>query len=115
MDLKLADTDFRTPAHIDLLLGAEVFTSILLDGRWTGPQGTPFAINTCFGWVLFGKIQGNHVVDITNLTHEHEMLKNTAGLTRCYAVVLMLLMRKRTTTTHDEGKNIDWLRGNHIL
>ena len=36
-DLKLDDSDFRTPARIDLLLGAEVFTSILHDGWWTGP------------------------------------------------------------------------------
>ena len=41
LDLKLADSDFRTPALIDLMLGAEVFTSILHDGRWTGPRGTP--------------------------------------------------------------------------
>ena len=55
-DLKLADSDFRTPACIDLLLGAEVFMSILCDGWWTGPQGMPSVINTYFGWVLFGKI-----------------------------------------------------------
>ena len=36
-DLKPADPDFRTPARINLLLGAEVFTSMLLDGWWTGP------------------------------------------------------------------------------
>ena len=36
-DLKLADFDFRTPPRIDLLLGAEVITSILYDGRRTGP------------------------------------------------------------------------------
>ena len=41
-DLKLEDSDFRTPARIDLLLGAEVFTSILCDGRRTGPQGSPW-------------------------------------------------------------------------
>ena len=28
-DLMLADSDFRTPAHIDMLLGAEVFTSLV--------------------------------------------------------------------------------------
>ena len=57
-DLKLADSDFRTPARIDLLLGVEVFTSIhvLIDGRWTGPGGMPSALNMCFGWVLFMKI-----------------------------------------------------------
>ena len=36
-DIRLEESDFRTPAHIDLLLGAEVFTSILHDGRQTGP------------------------------------------------------------------------------
>ena len=29
-DLKLADSDFRTIAYIDLLLGTEVFTSIVV-------------------------------------------------------------------------------------
>ena len=37
-DLKLADSNFRTPACIDLLLGNEVFMSLLHDGRQTGPQ-----------------------------------------------------------------------------
>ena len=41
-DLKLADSDFRTPARIDLLLGAEVF----------------------------GKIKGSDAVDVANMTLE---------------------------------------------
>ena len=44
LDLKLAHSEFKTPAHIDLLLGAEVFTSILHDDRRTGPQGMPSAL-----------------------------------------------------------------------
>ena len=36
-DLKLADSDFRIPARIQLPLGAEVFTSILRDGQRNGP------------------------------------------------------------------------------
>ena len=75
IDLKVTDSDFRAPAHIDLLLGAEVFMSILHDGRWTGPQGTPSAFNTYFGWVLFGKIQGNHVVDVANFTLEQDIMR----------------------------------------
>ena len=35
--LKLADLDFKTPACTDLLLGVEVFTSILCDGQQTSP------------------------------------------------------------------------------
>ena len=74
-DLKLADCDFRTPAQIDFPLGAEVFTSILRDGRQTGPRGTPFAINTCLGCrVLFGKIEGSDVVDVAILTLERDIL-----------------------------------------
>ena len=37
VDLELADLHFRTPARIDLLLGAEVFTSIFCNGWWIGP------------------------------------------------------------------------------
>ena len=47
LDLKLADMEFRTPACIGLLLGAEVFTSVLLDGRQTGPQCMLTVNNTC--------------------------------------------------------------------
>ena len=74
-NLELADPDFRTPAQIDLLLGAEVFASILRDGRRTGPRGTPSAINTCLGWVLFGKINDSDVVDVANNTLEQEESK----------------------------------------
>ena len=65
-DLELADLEFRTPARIDLRLGAEVFASILRDGWRTGPRGTPSAVNTCLRWVLFGKIQDCDVVDVVN-------------------------------------------------
>ena len=37
LDLKLADPDFSTLVCIDLLLGTEVFTSIVCDGWHTGP------------------------------------------------------------------------------
>ena len=55
-DLKLANSDFRSQACIDMLLEAEVFISILRDGWWTGPRGMPSAISRCFRWVLFRKI-----------------------------------------------------------
>ena len=99
-DLKLADPDFRTPARIDLLLGAEVFTSVLRDGRRTGPRGTPSAINTCFGWVLFGKIGGGDVVDVANLTLEQDVYIDLTGSRRSYAAVL----------TADKNKDLRYVR-----
>ena len=44
-NLKLADPDFRTTARIHLLLGVEVFMSILRDGWRTGPQGIPLVLS----------------------------------------------------------------------
>ena len=87
-DLKLAGSDFITQARIDLPLGTEVFTRIFHDGRWTGPQGTPSTINTCFGWVLLGKIQCSDVVDMANMTLEQEVMKDLTGLRRFYVALL---------------------------
>ena len=74
-DLELADPEFRTAARIDIVLEAEVFASILRDGRRTGPRGTPSAVNTCLEWVLLGKIQDSDVVDVANYTLEQDELK----------------------------------------
>lgn len=52
--IPLADPTFATPAHIDILIGADVFYSMLCDGIKRGPAVTPTAIETKFGWVLCG-------------------------------------------------------------
>ena len=85
---ELADPEFRTPARIDLLLGVEVFTCILRDGRRTGPRGTPSAINTGLGWVIFGKILDRDVVDVGNQTLEQDELEYMSGSGRPYAAVV---------------------------
>ena len=54
--IRLADPHFCHPGRIDLLLGVEIFTEVLRQGRQTGPPGSPIAIETEFGWVLAGKI-----------------------------------------------------------
>ena len=58
------------------------------DGRVTGPRGTPSAINTCLGWVLFGKINDSDVVDVANNTLEQEESKYFTGSGRSYAAVV---------------------------
>ena len=56
-DIDLADPDFGRPGRIDLLLGVDVFVeTLLLQGRRTGPSGTPSAFETEFGWVLAGRL-----------------------------------------------------------
>ena len=54
--LRLADPDFGIPGKIDVLLGVDVVSSTLLNGRRHGPLGSPSAIETSFGWVLAGTV-----------------------------------------------------------
>ena len=54
--LQLADPNFGIPGYVDILLGMDVFSSVLLHGRRTGTPGSPSAFQTCFGWVLAGAV-----------------------------------------------------------
>ena len=54
-NLKLADSNFFKPDKVDILLGSDVFSKILLDGRISGNEGEPDAINTIFGYILLGR------------------------------------------------------------
>ena len=54
-DIPLADPDFGLPGRVDLLLGVDIFTEVLLHCRRTGPPGTPAAFETVFEWVLAGQ------------------------------------------------------------
>ncbi|XP_014216680.1 uncharacterized protein LOC106645350 [Copidosoma floridanum] len=52
--LNLADPLFFKPSRIDCILGADVYSSIIIDGLVKGPAGTPIAQNSMFGWILTG-------------------------------------------------------------
>ena len=52
--IPLADPDFGSPAQIDLLLGVDVFVSVLRSGRRAGSPNSPVAFETEYGWVLAG-------------------------------------------------------------
>jgi hypothetical protein len=56
-DLHLADPEFGTPNRVDILLGADIFAEVLLQGRRKGPPGSPIALETQFGWVLCGNTE----------------------------------------------------------
>ena len=53
-----SDPDFGRPGKIDLLLGIDIYTKVLLQGRRKGPTGSisPVAFETKFGWKPPGKI-----------------------------------------------------------
>ena len=53
----MADPNFGTPGKIDILLGVDIVSDVLLQGRRHGPPGTPTTFETCFGWVLAGAVR----------------------------------------------------------
>ena len=55
--LHLADQEFGVPGFIDVLLGVDIFSRLVRQGRRQGPPGSPMPIKTCFGWVLSGTVK----------------------------------------------------------
>lgn len=55
-NLSLADPCPDSTDRIELLIGADLYGSILRDGIRHGPPGTPTAQLTIFGWVLLGPL-----------------------------------------------------------
>jgi hypothetical protein len=50
----MADPMYHTPGQIDIILGADVFHSIIKDGI---QKGSPTAINSELGWLITGPVQ----------------------------------------------------------
>lgn len=55
-NLKWADPHPGRSDAIDIILGADLYSSIILDGIWKGGPGEPFAQNSIFGWIISGPV-----------------------------------------------------------
>lgn len=56
-NLQLADSNYDVPGNIDLLIGAQLFWSLLIPGRVKLGKNLPVLQNTHFGWILSGPMQ----------------------------------------------------------
>ena len=81
--LELADPTFYLPGRIDLLLGENILSKLLKPDIRVGPEGTPIAWKTVFGWAIRGPFtpsaQGTvraatHVTIPTMVTSTDQML-----------------------------------------
>ncbi|UYV69619.1 hypothetical protein LAZ67_6004108, partial [Cordylochernes scorpioides] len=72
--LKLADPEFYIQAPIDMILGADIYTELMLKGSISLGEGLPMAINTRLGWVLLGKLMGTSEsnTEVCNLSLQSE-------------------------------------------
>lgn len=80
--LHLADPSYCTPGSIDLLLGVKEYAKILQSDLIKGPPGSPCALKTGLGWILFGEVHsGENCTQESNFIFTHhavdvdEMLK----------------------------------------
>lgn len=76
--LCLADPAYDVPNKIDILLGAEVYSQILMEGVLRDPIGTLVAQCTALGWILSGAVSSSSNSSITVLhaqVEENEIIK----------------------------------------
>ncbi|UYV63732.1 hypothetical protein LAZ67_2005453 [Cordylochernes scorpioides] len=73
-NLKLADPEFYIQAPIDMILGADIYTELMLNGPISLGEGLPMAINTRLGWVLLGKLMrtSESNTEVCNLSLQSE-------------------------------------------
>lgn len=76
--LQLADPTYYEPGDVDMVLGADVYGSLLLDGVIAGSlepgRERPSAQNTALGWLLSGPIATSPIVTVerdTNISSLH--------------------------------------------
>jgi hypothetical protein len=69
-ELDLADPNYNKRGKIDVLIGADLYRKILLEGVRLGLEGAPVAQATIFGWILTGEIEKVQT-PITRLFHVH--------------------------------------------
>nr|XP_042901871.1 uncharacterized protein LOC122270054 [Parasteatoda tepidariorum] len=69
--LKLADAYCLQPEPIDILLGAEVFGEIMLNGRLTIPELSLTALESIFGWVILGRTESKSPIKARTIITNH--------------------------------------------
>ena len=89
--LKLADPGFSNNRRIDLVLGADLYPSILLEGCLIGPKNAPMAQNTKFGWILSGPVGGgaqeaSSSLQVSNLVSFHDVSDLHADMKKFWEV-----------------------------
>ncbi|XP_023247491.1 uncharacterized protein LOC111643607 [Copidosoma floridanum] len=72
--LTLADPQFAVPARVDCILGADVYSTLILDGIKRGPIGSPLAQQSVFGWLLTGAVSPSPAKDSPKLVRSFHVV-----------------------------------------
>ncbi|XP_055598712.1 uncharacterized protein LOC129748218 [Uranotaenia lowii] len=61
--IQLADPQFWEPGTIDLIIGAEHFFNLLLDGKFKLMYDGPYLQNSVFGWIVAGTLPDKSTIE----------------------------------------------------
>lgn len=78
--ISLADQEYGSPGKINILLGAEAYSEVLLEGIMRDPQSGVVAQQTTLGWILSGQVRNNstsakRVITMHAQIREDQLLK----------------------------------------
>lgn len=85
VNLQLADPAYQRSRRIDLVLGSDVFSQILMKGVRLGINGSPIAQQTQLGWILSGKI-ASELTPTVNVSSFHATAEMETLMERFWAV-----------------------------
>ncbi|XP_026745499.1 uncharacterized protein LOC113506862 [Trichoplusia ni] len=110
-DLELADPGFATLGRIDILLGAEVYSDVLLDGVIKHPLSNLLAQNTMLGWLkedemlkLFWELENEPNIIQKRLSKEEERCEEYYEATTTRDMEGRYVVRLPFKDHHPEGK-----------
>ena len=120
-NLPLADPQYGSPGRIDLILGAEAYSQIILSGLLKHPLNSgPIAQNTQLGWIISGKVSNQdeanpRVVNLHLQVKEDCLLKQFWEIEREPDLIVKKLTKEEirceeiyesTTTRNSEGRYV---------
>ncbi|XP_049883593.1 uncharacterized protein LOC126379074 [Pectinophora gossypiella] len=108
-NLKLADPNFNTSGPVDLLLGADIYSDIILDGVMRN-DNLPVAQQTKVGWIISGRVKTFNCLvihnDLQNMTRFWESEEITPNSTDINKQDFCEEMYTKTTTRLPDGKYV---------
>ncbi|XP_053691586.1 uncharacterized protein LOC128740101 [Sabethes cyaneus] len=118
-NVTLADPRFYEPGPIDMIIGAECYYDLLIDGKIKLSQDGPTLQQTVFGWIVSGRVPGRHVEDTRTVSHAcatadiRDLLAKFWELESCHSKSIFSVEEStcedlfhRTTTRDPEGRYV---------
>ncbi|XP_055622822.1 uncharacterized protein LOC129766324 [Toxorhynchites rutilus septentrionalis] len=79
-EMQLADPSFYQPGQIDLLIGMEWFDDLIKSGRVKLFENSPTLIDSQFGWLIGGRVDGDSVSG--SIFHSHTAISSDEQLNK---------------------------------